>query len=547
MNNQWQPGALVRLPWDGLAALLGAIAGIVGSIVILVVSNGDHITKWSFQPTVYLSIISTLTNIMVQYALHQGTTTAWWSRALKAKTKIVDLHYSWAAGNSLLAALKSGRNFNFVALASILVAISQINGPLLQRASRVALVEGLSNVPVSVRMAPEVPSGYTGVVAGRSYTPTFFTPAFLPVVSDFYSQTSIQLNDTGCNGICSTTVAGAGFAISCSGYNTTVNLTQPDGTYPVLGAPLDDWGLPVFYTNYGWDLNSGNLTIDVQHKPDPGCLSNSTIIVRSCILSTATVKYIVQIDGNQSTVSLPTTSNIYDDEIISDYKIEDDPNSDSGPSTLGGLYLALSDRYNSETNVRWGGGIGYTFLSNGSLATQYLLSNSYDSCLAFNDPTDDLVANARELMFRTAVAAANSSDIQSVPAAQTATFAVYQSHYLYLILANVFTVLAIITVLPTFLGYWHLGRKVSMSPIEIAKAFNAPLLKGGNSNADSSQLVKDLGNLAVRYGAVSTGVEMGDAKATKQGVSASQAELSGWRLQMADEVTQPQKGWVFVG
>jgi hypothetical protein len=210
----------------------------------------------------------------------------------------------------------------------------------------------------------------------------------------------------------------------------------------------------------------------------------------------------------------------------------------------------LANRYNSETNIRFGAALGYVIITSGSTANQFLLPNStYDCGLTFTDPTDNLIANTRELMFRTAIAAANSSNIQSIPAVQTASVAVYQSHYLYLALAIVFTGLAIIMVLPTFFGYWHLGRKVSMSPIEIAKAFNAPLLKNDDSNADSGQLIKDMGNLGVRYGAASTGLGGNDAKVMKQRLSTSQAELSGRRLEMAppEEVMQPQKGWVFIG
>jgi len=83
MSNPWHPGGFARLPWPAFAALLGAIGGIAASIAVLILSNRVPITEWSFQPTVYLSIISTITNIMIHYALAQGVTTAWWIRALQ--------------------------------------------------------------------------------------------------------------------------------------------------------------------------------------------------------------------------------------------------------------------------------------------------------------------------------------------------------------------------------------------------------------------------------------------------------------------------------
>jgi hypothetical protein len=113
----------------------------IPSFAVLVRSNGAPITQWSIQPTVYLSITSTITNIMIHYALTEGVTTAWWTRTLKENAKIVDLHQYWATGNSILPAAPSGRHFNLIALAAIFVAISPANGPLLQRASRVVLVE----------------------------------------------------------------------------------------------------------------------------------------------------------------------------------------------------------------------------------------------------------------------------------------------------------------------------------------------------------------------------------------------------------------------
>ena len=91
-NNPWKPGVFAKLPWAGFAALVGALGGVAGSVAVLVASNGKPITEWRFQPTVYLSIISTLTNLMVHYAFAEGVKIAWWARALKPDTKILHLH-----------------------------------------------------------------------------------------------------------------------------------------------------------------------------------------------------------------------------------------------------------------------------------------------------------------------------------------------------------------------------------------------------------------------------------------------------------------------
>ncbi|KAE9376429.1 hypothetical protein N431DRAFT_330742 [Stipitochalara longipes BDJ] len=556
MNNPWKPGAWARLPWSAFAALAGAIGGVVGSVAVLVVSNGKPIADWHFQPTVYLSIISTITNLMVHYALTQGATIAWWTRALKPDTKISHLHQYWETGNSLLASLKIGRNFNAVALASIIVAISQVNGPLLQRASRVAVFPTDSEITVSVGIASKLPSGYTGMVEGRGYAPAFFNQLFLPTVSDYYDRASIKVNETGCIGTCSTIVAGAGFAVSCSSYETTFNaipIDPPAGQDFNTSQPLVAVGVLAFQTNFLWSASApGNITLNVEYKPDNGC--EGPLIVKNCTLSPAIVQYSVAIDGNSSTISLPENSTIYDDEIESTYTIAETYTPGSY-TTYGGLSLALANRFNSWANLRFAGGIGYDVSTSGATSNQFVQGNTTigaeNNCsLAFNDPTTNLLNNARELMFRTAIAAANSSNIRSLPAQQQTIVAVYQSHYLYLGLASLFTTLAIILIVPTFIGYWKLGRTVSMSPIEIGKAFNAPLLRSEDSNADADNLIQSLGHVGVRYGVIQTGAgNDGLLETSKQGASQFYTDLSWRRLEMAppEYVIEPRKGWEFGG
>lgn len=342
MRNPWKPGVYSRLPWSAFAALVGAVGGVVGSVAILIVSNGKPITDWMVQPTVHLSIISTLTNLMVHYALTQGVTIAWWTRALKSDTKISHLHQYWETGNSLLASLKIGQNFNLVALASIIVAISPVNGPLLQRASRVAVVTGRSTVDISVGIASQLPYGYTGFVEGRGYVPAFFNPIFTPVVNDYSDRISIKVNNTGCTGTCNSIVTGAGFAISCSSYESTFNanpIVQPAGQDFNASQPLVAVGVLAFQTSFGWFSGApGNISLNVEYKPDPGC--DGRLIVRNCTFSPAIVRYKVMIDGNASTISLPPDSTIYDDEITSTYNVSETYTAGSY-TTYGGMASTL--------------------------------------------------------------------------------------------------------------------------------------------------------------------------------------------------------------
>lgn len=155
----WQPGFFRRAPWLGIIAFLGALGGILAAGVVLFTSNNKPIHEWSVQPTVYLAIASAATNILLHFALSQAVTVAWWRRALRKDTTVADLHRSWDYGQSLWAALTSGRHFSAIALASILVALIPVNGPLLQRATRVQSGRFEHNTDVRVNIAPEIPEG----------------------------------------------------------------------------------------------------------------------------------------------------------------------------------------------------------------------------------------------------------------------------------------------------------------------------------------------------------------------------------------------------
>lgn len=63
--------------------------------------------------------------------------------------------------------------------------------------------------------------------------------------------------------------------------------------------------------------------------------------------------------------------------------------------------------------------------------------------------------------------------------------------------------LSALVVVPLLLKWWRLGRNVSLSPIEIARAFGAPeLIVGSGSNSSASELMREVGSRDIRYGEV---------------------------------------------
>lgn len=179
------------------------------------------------------------------------------------------------------------------------------------------------------------------------------------------------------------------------------------------------------------------------------------------------------------------------------------------PSTphvpVGGIALALNNMFGGDATLKCMQST-ISMDTTGITAQQYAndgqaaKSENFEYCYAtFGDPTQALLSRARELMFRTAIAFGSNATNQAFTGTQSRTVNVYRAHYGYLAAAVTLTLVSIAVVVTTFNGFWMLGRDVSMSPLEIARAFNAPLLAQDDSNAKASELVKSSGITHVRY------------------------------------------------
>ncbi|KAL8730263.1 MAG: hypothetical protein Q9181_004730 [Wetmoreana brouardii] len=534
----WNPSILHRLPWRGLGAMLGVLAAVAAAIVVLMLSDGRPTSNWSLQPAVYLAIASALANIFIHFALSQAICVAWWRRATQPNTKISDLHRHWNYGDSLWASVTSGRQMNIIAVASLLVALVPINGPFLQRASRVGLGRFVHNPEVQLQIAQQLPIGYTGFVAsgrGRPYA-SFLTPEFKNILNATNNLAPISLVSKGCAGECTTRVRGAGFMVNCVHSTVPFDLEPLEEDNETIQTSSFE-GIQAFETLFDNTVNdSSTLKLDLQFKGTSDCAG--TLEVRNCTFKAATVDYPVVINGNKTVIELAPSTSMSDDHVIQAIEGVDE-RMNAYRTTLGGFSKALMDIYKSSAWMSFGGAIQYHTTTEGATASRYATlppDGSDDapakSCsISYGDPTEDLIQAVRSMMFRTAVAAANASDLQTVTALETITVPVYQSHYLYLGVAIIFTALAWLATLPMFIGWWHVGRKVSMSPIETAKAFSAPMLQHSDPNANVDELVKEVGERPVRYGAVAYNA----------------ARLDALQMYYPGHVKRPQRGQIFIG
>jgi len=91
---------------------------------------------------------------------------------------------------------------------------------------------------------------------------------------------------------------------------------------------------------------------------------------------------------------------------------------------------------------------------------------------------------------------------QTLHAQRSKTENVFHSDLRFFAAAAMLEVVAALSLLPLFWRWWKLGKMSFLSPIELALAFDSPLLKSASSATGSSGAIKSLGNVKVKYGAV---------------------------------------------
>ena len=155
--SDWAPSLIRAGPLFGLAALLFAILQMIASYAILQASHHDAVANWKYQPTVYLAILTAISNKALAFAVLQGAVITWWLKGIKGTT-LAAMHHDWGYGLHFYKAIASGRHFNALALACIYGTLVAMDGPLLQRATSVKQEVPRERAVLQVSITPEVPS-----------------------------------------------------------------------------------------------------------------------------------------------------------------------------------------------------------------------------------------------------------------------------------------------------------------------------------------------------------------------------------------------------
>ncbi|GAD93707.1 hypothetical protein NECHADRAFT_75613 [Paecilomyces variotii No. 5] len=520
----WEPGTTRRAPWTAIAALSGASMCTAGMAIILAVANGKDADQWParntiFQPAVLLSALSTVTNALLLFAYQDAAVIAWWIKILRGMT-ITEAHRSWQYAGSLWKSITAMRSFNTVAFACLAMGLVVIDGPLVQRALQTSArqVSHRTNFSVSFSQAP-FPDGYSGVYMTRSPSVSALKSRFIPVVREYVQRSPIVLPVTTCRSKCRGSVVGPGFDYDCQRKHESYSIEpRPGIEYNVGYAQVN------FMTNsLGF---SNTIDVDTKFKDTPG--SKGSYTMKSCKLRFGRVNYDISISNTSMVTLHPRQRNMNETIEILDMYRETFGLGEFG-SALGGIAYAANTIYGSNVSLYFTG--TFAIEGKGPLASVYL--NTTDAGLGSTNmtwlnPTDDILDAIREMAFRAAVSLSNSTTLQNVSGIEDGLTAIYGLHGAYLAGAIAAIIFGMAAICILFWGWWRLGRSVSMSPIEIARAFGAQIFQTEDSNADLNDVLKELGSKKIRYG-VQT-----DRDASARDVSQSNDGVTG-RLQIGED------------
>ncbi|KAH7304721.1 hypothetical protein B0I35DRAFT_400840 [Stachybotrys elegans] len=522
----WKTGIWTRFPFWGFGSWCLAVISTIVGVIVLVVSDGVPVDNWDsrLQPNVWLSLTATLTGALLAHAFTEAAAISWWRKAT-GPTSLAELHSFYQSSNNLLVAalnLFRGRTV-LIGLASVVMTLSAVRGPLIQRASLTQNIYQIENGTMSFHIAEELPDGYGAITTGRTKEASFLTRNFSDIAHSYSNRARMVLPDTHCHN-CTAKVRAFGFKVNCTSSEQDFNLDIGSGDN--LAAVMD--GLYVFQVNITsydgsdtWTSKDGAfIQFKTLYKDTTDC--KGKLSLQSCDLHAGISRIKITVDDDH--VSLDGTWK--DDEFLETRYMM--PLGMQDANILGGFTTVISAIYESSTFMRFTGARGWSINTKGLPANQYMTQNSTMASCAdtWANPMDDLIEIARELGFRASLqyAKTNNSDAtaQQVEYQSGVMTLVFLTDYSRLAIALLVSFVGIFVVLPVFWGWWELGRNVTMNPLEVASAFErmsseGSIFKGTDPNANADEIVKHANAVGmIRYGVLEgkDGVRLGFAKAT---------------------------------
>ncbi|KAG9853191.1 hypothetical protein KCU98_g3214, partial [Aureobasidium melanogenum] len=181
-------------------------------------------------------------------------------------------------------------------------------------------------------------------------------------------------------------------------------------------------------------------------------------------------------------------------------------------TVVGGFANVFNRYFAGSSSMRYQPSLGFVLNQNGSAEVTPFTPKRNDSSTGcdyqYRDPLDYVIREINLLMFAVTLDPwSYNMEQTNVSYDTSATQYAYSIHYktnhgfMWGALASI--LVCVLCVIPSYWGYWQLGRDVTLGPFEIANAFRAPVLDHpAVANAGVKDLIREVGQREVKYGAM---------------------------------------------
>ncbi|KAK4504395.1 hypothetical protein PRZ48_005311 [Zasmidium cellare] len=472
-DRAWQKTFLRSGPLLGICALMFVMLSIPAAAIVLSLADAKAVETWKVQPSVYLSVFTGVGNKVLAFAAAKGA---------------IITHFSILTATSMCAL------------------VILVDGILLQSAT--TTVQRSLRMPVKLHavLPPEIPNNFTGLAAKLDLQNDFLSTAmnenFAPVWRDWVARDPIPSPVEDCPGTCLTTVQAPAFSLtSCevmsSEFMDLAVIAAANGSEDAYPAATGARSSHCRSRSPREAAEREAIFVDIG-MIDQGISETAAgnFTQRRCVLEPAIAECQVTVH-NDSTVDI---------------------------NALEPVILSLADNnvlikvWENATWLNSPGPFEQSLIEN----PVFLYSNLGDespriiNAPVLRDPWNEVLKRLDELMFRAAVLATQTLDEaavaepsepslttrQNVDGIRIDAQPVFETRRGFFWGASAVQIVCVVLVTITYWKYWALERNKSLSSLELAKAFDAPLLRDARPNLSARRLVEEVGDRKVRYGLV---------------------------------------------
>ncbi|KIW05759.1 uncharacterized protein PV09_03614 [Verruconis gallopava] len=515
------PFSRLRIPWLSVALLGLSLSCIVAAALTIRLLHNRSTSHWYSSPAVVLAVIASVFNVATGTLVSIGVATLWW-RAASRGTTFRSLHLIWDRGLGLgfFSALASDGNTRRTTIAAAIVAIARFAaGPLLQQAVGQAFVQIVQPLPMKVFFSENfVPDrDPVGVVRiGDVLRPVinYNAAAYLRLFeqndlevffngvgaeSGFLEDCPETSTDTcggyACprNSTCIVKAKGLSISANCSSTTETFKLDDPQSQGKVV------FGLDMALLTSPIDIDDTYLRLSTAYNnyTSRDCVGH--MVYEDCDIRGAWAQY--EMEMTWSNISLVQVSNTGAlDYPLDSLRIENKTEGEVYPAgPLMTLIAVFSEYYSGQATLL------EPKVVNGTMQAMRFwdISKAEDSSICANTyrrPAPTVITKMRQYLFISLQVGGQQAQIsQDVVAEEHRPVIVHRLERDFFIAALCTMAAGILAIVGLHWKFWELDRAVSLSPVETAKALDAPLLRGSSLSCEADDILDEVGSTKVRY------------------------------------------------